>query len=791
MKAKLISCAALSEAFARASMVYPSGVIEPGKLSRFSTNNNPLDKSGWCKYFLDGMGAAFGCNRAGTSFVWQLRDSSSPMPTRAERQAFRVQAEQERQYGERQRAAEQLNAAESATLILAKTTPADPAHAYIARKGITPYGARHQHDGALVLPVYGPAGALQTLQFIRPDGEKRFLSHGKVKGGRLLIGKPVDGQPLTLTEGWATACSVHDASGEVVVVAFSGSNMAAVATDLRRQYPASQLRICGDLDAHGKGLEYAQAAAASGTPASVLLPAFADGRVRGDFNDLAQAEGLDAVRAQLAAVPIAVDRAVMPFIQPLLVTCDARDGTCNSRPMTELGNAQRLYDANGEHVRYVHDAQSWLLWHDGAWHWDIDGAGVRSLAARLPASIYAEGSGHLVDAEHFGRWARKSQEQRIIVAAVALLSDSPHVRLPLAYVDADPYVVAFDRARQVIDLRNGSMRAAVPSDFITKSLGAADIGNVAGAVRWTQFLDQVFGGDQELIRWLQCFCGYMLSGSTQEQIFLFCHGHGANGKSVFIELLKHVLGDYARAVASETLAEAKRPAGGATPDLAELIGARLVMCNETEDNTAMAESLVKSLVSGDSMAVRQLYKAPVQFAPVFKLIICGNHRPVVRGTDNGLWRRIRLVPFGRTFALEERDPNLLSKLKAETPHILAWMVAGSVTWVNQGLPETPKLINAATDEYRVDQDIVGRWLEERTSVSPYGEESTGDLYTSYSEWCMKNGLRAVSTIVLGRRLGERGYALRKSHGNRFWRGLTLKSGNCTTPVAYLRATEGH
>jgi P4 family phage/plasmid primase-like protien len=303
-----------------------------------------------------------------------------------------------------------------------------------------------------------------------------------------------------------------------------------------------------------------------------------------------------------------------------------------------------------------------------------------------------------------------------------------------------------------------------------------------------QFLEQIFDNDRALIDWLQRFCGYLLTGSTQEQMFLFCYGLGANGKSVFIKVLEHILGDYSRAIASETLSESKRQAGGATPDLAALIGARLVLCSETEDNTALAESLVKSLVSGDSMAVRQLYAAPVQFTPNFKLVMAGNHKPIVRGNDYGLWRRVRLVPFNRTFSPEERDPHLLAKLKAEIPHILAWMVAGCIAWQRQGLTDTPAAIRQATDAYQVDQDLTGRWLDECTVSLPHGETASGDLYANYKAWSLDNGLRPASAVALGRRLSERGYIVRQSHGKRLWCGLTLTDAR---HADYTRAKGGY
>ena len=772
MKNNVIFSRSLEDAFHEAALPFPAQPLEPGKLTRFPTSDKARDRAGWCKLFPDGVGAVFGCHRDGTSFTWQQRDADAPPPTKAERHHYQLIAAQARQLAESEVAAEYTAAAATAARILSVAAEIDRAHAYAVRKGIVPYGARQCNDGAIVLPVNGPDGTLQTLQFIRPDGEKRFLPKGKMMGGRMFLGSPGNGTPMTLVEGWATGCSVHEATGGVVVVTFSGANMARVAADLRSKYPDSPLVVGGDLDAHGKGRVYADAAVRAGAPAVVKLPAFADGRDHGDFNDLAQAEGGDAIRRQLTATldsPVCADA---PFAAPTLPTCDARDGTIDTRPLTESGNAQRLFDAHGEKLRYVHDAGSWICWKGGAWKWD-EGSYVRSLAANLPVQIYKEGSKHLTDAAHFGRWARKSQEQRVINAVVGLLADFPQLRLPLAHLDADPLLVGFNDGASLIDLRNGAERQAMPSDYVTKALGVSTVGEAAKAVRWRQFLDQVFDTDEEMVDWMQRFCGYLLTASTQEQIFLFCFGHGANGKSVFIEVLKYIMGDYSRAIAPETLSESKRQAGGATPDLAALIGARLVVCSETEDNTALSESLVKSLVSGDSMPVRRLYSAPVQLTPRFKLVMAGNHKPIVKGHDHGMWRRVRLVPFNRTFTADERDPYLLDKLKAEAGHILAWMISGCLAWQRRGLSDTPAAIRQATDAYQEDQDLTARWLEECTTPTASGETSVTDLYASYKDWCHENGLLPASAAAVGRRISERNYVQRKSHGKRIWCGLVL------------------
>lgn len=462
-----------------------------------------------------------------------------------------------------------------------------------------------------------------------------------------------------------------------------------------------------------------------------------------------------------------------PFNMPALLGVDARDGTKTSRPLSELGNAARLTDKYSGDMYYVPQANAWLIWRNEAWGWNVDGAEVRRLATLLPDQIYSEGSLYLNNADLFAKWARMSQKEKTIKSTVSLLKDADIVRLSLSSVDADLFKAGINNSKQVLYLKEGIVRSSKQSDLITKSLGVNYIGKASKAVRWLEFLNQVFENDVELIDWIKRFCGYMLTGSTEEHILIFCFGLGANGKSVFGDILRFILGDYARAIASESLTESKRVAGGASPDLADLIGARMAISAETEDGAALAESLVKSLVSGDAMTVRQLYCTPVQFIPQFKLIMLGNHKPIIKGNDHGIWRRVCLIPFNRIFRPEERDPKLITKLKDEAPHILAWMVEGCLDWQSRGLKDLPAVIVNATDTYQEEQDLIGTWISECCDTSPSKETTTADIYSNYTEWCTANGLRPNSTIALGRRLSERGFKAIKFKGKRGWRGLSI------------------
>lgn len=460
----------------------------------------------------------------------------------------------------------------------------------------------------------------------------------------------------------------------------------------------------------------------------------------------------------------------------VLMTGDVRDGTTSTRPLTELGNAYRLAESHAANLRYIYDVDAWLHWDSDVWLWDTDAAKVRVLAHRLPDQIYNEGAQFIQHAEFFAKWSRTSQNAHTINAAISILSDLPGIRMPITNIDADSFTVGIDGARQLIDLKSGQIRYASQTDYVTKSLAVDTVGDASKAERWLEFLNQIFNNDVEIINWIQRWCGYLLTGDTSEHCFMFCFGHGANGKSVFADTLRHIMGDYSRAISSETLTETRRQAGGATPDLAELIGARLAICSETEDGAALAESLVKSLVAGDTISVRKLYSAPTQATPQFKLMMLGNHKPIIRGNDHGMWRRVRLLPFTRTFNEQERDPSLSGKLKAEAEHILAWMLDGCLAWQSRGLSDTPAVIKVATGEYKEEQDVIGAWIQERCKVGPNEEAHSGLLYTNYQSWSLENGLKPNSNIAFGRRLGERGFNRRKSSSLVVWTGISLGFG---------------
>jgi len=465
------------------------------------------------------------------------------------------------------------------------------------------------------------------------------------------------------------------------------------------------------------------------------------------------------------------------FKVPELPGTDARDGTKTTRPLSELGNARRLYDIYRDTIKYVYEIKSFLVWRDDCWTWDIDTACVRGCAAKLPAVIYREGGSYLRDAEAFAEWSRKSQKERTIKAAVSLFQDIEQVRMSVGLVDSDPFIVGANKGKHVVELKTGCFRPAKKDDFVTKSLAVDFLGESKKATRWLSFLSEIFEKDEELIDWLKRWCGYLLTGSVREQVFVFGYGLGSNGKSVFSSILQFILNDYSRAIPKEVFVANKKTAGSASPDLAALMGARLGVGSETEDGEALAESGIKQMTGGEKIPARKLYCDPFEFMPQFKLMIIGNHRPIIKGTDEGIWRRVRMVPFRKAFEKDEIDYELTAKLKLEAPHIVAWMVEGCLDWQVKGLSAIPAAIKDATESYRAEQDLVGDWISEKCTTGANEEATIGDLYASYKGWCLDNGVRPAISKSLGRKLGDRGFASKRSNGVTTWRGLRVNSQN--------------
>jgi putative DNA primase/helicase len=285
-------------------------------------------------------------------------------------------------------------------------------------------------------------------------------------------------------------------------------------------------------------------------------------------------------------------------------------------------------------------------------------------------------------------------------------------------------------------------------------------------------LQQVFQEDQSLIDYLQQYVGYCLTGLTTEQQVLFGFGLGANGKSVLFSVLTELFGSYALAAPIDTFMLSGNE-GPKSYLLARLAGARFVLANETADGQRLAESIIKELTGGEVIAAAHKYGHLFEFQPRFKIAMVGNHKPVIRGTDSGIWRRLHLLPFNRSFSVSEQDPDLVTKLKSELSGILNWALKGALSWQQNRRLIVPEAMKKEVDAYHSESDIIGQWLTEKCADDPKATTASSALYYDYANWCKENGHIPSSKTLLGRRLTERGFGKRPG-AKAVWIGLALQ-----------------
>ena len=268
--------------------------------------------------------------------------------------------------------------------------------------------------------------------------------------------------------------------------------------------------------------------------------------------------------------------------------------------------------------------------------------------------------------------------------------------------------------------------------------------------------------------YLQRVAGYCLTGRTDEQAFFFLHGPGANGKTVFLEVLAHVLGSYSRTAPLDTFMASR---GDRQPiDLAALEGARMAIATETEAGRPWSEARIKAITGGDRIAIRQLYRPYYETTPGYKLLISGNHRPRLTGGGMSMARRLQLVPFDTVIPEERRDTRLRERLVGERDGILGWMLEGCLTWQKSGL-RPPRKVHEAGSSYLDGEDFVAQWIAEDCEVGAQLHASSAELFASWRLWAESLGLNPGSARDLGEKLRDLGYRPFRNRSARGWTGL--------------------
>lgn len=467
------------------------------------------------------------------------------------------------------------------------------------------------------------------------------------------------------------------------------------------------------------------------------------------------------------------------------------EGDVNPYRGTDDANADLLIGLHGEDILFCPDWDKWLIW-DGA-HWAIDARlDIDRLAADVPKSLRAKASEYTEKRskillkmatlqnefplpDEYGKlqirqralldrseWLLKLSSKLELTGKRSCMLSAARHKVVTVTKDLNRWPFLLNAINGTIDLKIGELRPHAREDRLTHQV-CIQFDPAATCPTWLSFLDSIFNSDADLIQFVQRAIGYSLTGDVREQIIMICHGCGSNGKSVFLNILKKLLGELALQAAPDLLMtdiSRRHPT-----EQADLYEKRVVVCQETGEGRRFNETLVKQLTGGDSVRARRMREDFWTFEPTWKIWLSTNHKPEIRGTDHAIWRRVRLIPFNVTFhdpgaGVPVKDSKMEEKLTAELPGILSWAVCGAISWQADGIP-APQAVMTATNDYRASQDTVAAWLGECCLVRRDLEAKSADLYASYKNWCEQAGERPHSQKKLGMLLDEKGFSREK------------------------------
>lgn len=449
---------------------------------------------------------------------------------------------------------------------------------------------------------------------------------------------------------------------------------------------------------------------------------------------------------------------------------DARDPLPHE-PLSELGFAHRLIEVHGDRLRYVPVWRRWLCWDGKRWMHDTSGEAERCMK-HVVRSVTADAA--LVRDEKERRALlhvlRRAESASGVKGALTLAGTHERLALRPEDLDTDPYLLNVQNG--ILDLRTGELSPHDPGRHLTKVAGAA-YDPAAPGVEFGKFLARV-QPDPEMRTFLARLLGHALSGVVAEHVLPILYGAGANGKSTLLDqAVCPALGDYASAADPAIFTDRGHDAH--PTGVADLFGRRLVVVQETDRGRHLAEGTVKRLTGGDQIKARRMHEDFWEFRPSHTAVMSTNHRPLVRGTDEGIWRRLRLVPFDVVIPAEERDAELADRLRLELDAVLTWLVDGYRDWRDQGLRE-PAQVTDATALYRTDSDALGRFLEQRCVLHPTMTVGSTALFEEWKRWCTGENHDPGSATGFARDLQGRGLDNRKDRTGRMrWHGLGLST----------------
>lgn len=442
-----------------------------------------------------------------------------------------------------------------------------------------------------------------------------------------------------------------------------------------------------------------------------------------------------------------------------------------ARSWDDTGNADRMIDLFGDAIRYSYIDKVWYIYNGS--FWEIDNSGIINKYVDMMIDTMKNEKINVPDGmdedevtDNFKKFIKKTRSNR---AKKSIIDELQH-RVPVLHREFDKDKTLLNSENGYVDLTNGILHDHDIHKMFSKQTNVEFTDNV-DAPEWNSFLKQIFNNDQDLIHYIQKAVGYSLTGSVKEQVMFFLYGNGRNGKSVFIDTIADLLGNYAKTMQAESIM-IRQTSGTVNSDIARLEGARLVISSEPNEGVRLDEGLVKQLTGGDKVTARFLYGKEFEFEPEFKIWLATNHKPIIRGTDDGIWRRLMLIPFDVQIPDEKVDKDLKYKLKREEVGILNWAVDGAVMWQKEGL-NPPQSVLDASQEYRSEMDTLDLFVNDKCEVYKDYEAPAGQLFKLYKQWAMDNSEYSMSKQKFGSEMKAKFKYKKKSNG-RFYEGIEIR-----------------
>lgn len=445
--------------------------------------------------------------------------------------------------------------------------------------------------------------------------------------------------------------------------------------------------------------------------------------------------------------------------------------------LTELGNAEHIARAHAGKILFVTSWEEFIVYDGACWQLDTSKTKATELAIDTIRKLHEEACARrdaacaeyeLIEDKKSDEaraaeqrvkraaarvhWYKTSMSNAKLGAALNLARSQPGLSCTHTDLDAHPFL--FNVKNGTIDLQTGRLRPHDPRDLITK-IANVSYNPRAACPQFDAFLTWAMRGDENLLGYLRRTAGYALTGTSREHILIFHHGDGKNGKSTYTKLLGKMMGAYCVAAPRGLLVARNNGAEPHPADLARLYGARLVLCAELQENQSLDESKLKDLTGGDVISVRRMHENFWDMTPTHTMSVHGNHKPVIKGTDGGIWRRIKMVPWLAIVDPSKVDAKLPEKLERELPGILAWAVRGCLEWLKHGLGEPPA-VKEATEEFRTESDYFGEFLRSRCVFEPEARIARSKLRKEYEDWCDEVGAQPIGPRRIADRLKRSG-----------------------------------